>query len=72
MLILFRDRISNEKISQNVALPSFKRSFGRVHSLSLNKTRCSSRIFTIWIRVRGKLMLADLSFKIKINNMKNV
>ncbi len=45
-------KLSNEKIHQSAALPAFV-SFGKANSRSPNKTSCSSRIYTICIRVRG-------------------
>jgi hypothetical protein len=52
MLILFRDRLSNEKIREvpRIIRPSF---FVRMRSRSLNKTCCRSRVYTIRIRILG-------------------
>jgi len=56
---LFGVRLSNKNIRQSASLPTLI-SFGRARSRTLNKTSCIFCIYTIRIRVRVTVKLANL------------
>ncbi len=61
ILILFRDRLSNEKTRKSIAFYLSSKASGECTAVSIHNQLYSSRISMIWIRFRRTSTFADLS-----------